>query len=160
MDNYIQIMLESLLRKEELLDRIIAKNQTQAECVQGKEYDDINWDTFGLLVTEKEILIDRINTMDEGFQNLYDRVKEQLLENKDQYADYIKKIQETIVRITDKGVAIQTAEERNRKAIESALSGRKKTIRKTRNSLKVADSYQQTMSMHFGQDISTVNNKK
>lgn len=160
MDNYIQIMLESLLRKEELLDRIIAKNQAQAECVNGKEYDDINWDAFELLVTEKEILIDRINTMDEGFQNLYDRVKEQLLDNKEKYADYIKKIQETIVRITDKGVAIQTGEERNRKAIESVITGRKKTIRKTRNSLKVADSYQQTMSMHFGQDISTVNNKK
>lgn len=161
MDNYVQIMLESLRRKEELLDRIITKNEAQSKCVAGKEYEDIDWDAFDLLVTEKEILIDRINTMDEGFQSLYDRVREQLLDNKDKYSDSIKQMQEVIRRLTDKGIAIQTGEERNRAAIDKVLMGRKKVIRKTRNSLKVADSYHQAMTMNYGQEAPTVvNNKK
>lgn len=160
MDDYVQIMAESLRRKEELLDRLISKNEAQAKCVQGKEYEDIDWDAFNLIVTEKEILIDRINTMDEGFQSLYDRVKEQLNSDKDKYAASIKEMQETIKRLTDKGVLIQTGEERNRKSIESALTGRKKVIRSTRNSLKVADSYQQAMTMNYGNDSTTINNKK
>lgn len=160
MDNYVQIMLESLRRKEELLDRIIGKNEEQAELIRDKQYEDINWDAFDLIVTEKEILIDRINTMDEGFQNLYDRLKEQLVADKDKYAEAIKVMQEIIVRLTDKGVAIRTGEERNRRTIDAALAGRKKTIRKTRNSLKVADSYHQAMSMNYGENYSAVNNKK
>lgn len=160
MNDYVQIMLESLMRKEELLDRIIIKNESQEKLVSGKEYEDIDWDAFNLLVTEKELLIDRINTMDEGFQTLFDRVKDQLVDNKDQYADSIKKMQETIKRITDKGVAIQTGEERNRRMIEATLAGRKKVIRQTRNSLKVADSYQQAMTMNYGPNYSAVNNKK
>ena len=98
--------------------------------------------------------------MDEGFQSLYDRVKEQLNSDKDKYAASIKEMQETIKRLTDKGVLIQTGEERNRKSIESALTGRKKVIRSTRNSLKVADSYQQAMTMNYGNDSTTINNKK
>lgn len=160
MDNYVQIMVESLRRKEELLDRLIDKNEAQATCILDKEYEDIDWDAFNLIVTEKEILIDRINTMDEGFQSLYDRVKEQLVADKDQYADSIKEMQEIIKRLSDKSVVIQTGEERNRQSIEATLTGRKKAIRTTRNSLKVADSYHQSMTMNYGQDLSTINNRK
>ena len=92
-DDYIQIMIESLTKKSELLDKIIRKNEAQNECIAGKEYDDIDWDAFNLLVAEKETAITRIVKMDEGFQSLYDRVKEQLGEDKDKYADKIKEIQ-------------------------------------------------------------------
>lgn len=161
MDDYVQIMLDSLCRKEEILDKIIAKNEAQSRCIAGKEYEDIDWDAFNLLVTEKDILIGRINTMDEGFQNLYDKVNEQLIDNKDRYADQIRQMQEIIKRLTDKSVKIQTGEERNRQAIESTLMGRKKVIRTTRNSLKAADSYHQTMTGNYGMDNSIkVNNRK
>ena len=151
MDDYVQIMIESLEKKSELLDRLIEKNAKQAECVDGKNFDEVDWDTFNLLVAEKEIAIDRINKMDEGFQSLYDRVKQQLNEGKDRYASQIKEIQRLIGVVTDQGVAIRTEEERNRKMIETILGGKKKTIRQTRNSLKVANSYAQTMQGNFGE---------
>ncbi len=154
-DDYIQIMIESLTKKSELLDKIIRKNEAQNECISGKEYDDIDWDAFNLLVAEKETAIDRIVKMDEGFQSLYDRVKEQLATDKDKYADKIKEIQRLIEMITGQGVKIQTGEERNRKIIEKVLGDRKKFIRKSRSSLKVANSYAQTMSGNFGMDLSS-----
>lgn len=160
MEDYVQILLESLIRKEELLDKIIEKNAAQAECLADKAYEDVDWDTFNLLVTEKEILIDRINTMDEGFQNLFDRVKGQLEENKDKYADSIRKMQDSIKRLSDKSIEIQTGEERNRRTIDSLLIGQKKAIKTTRNSLRVADSYQQAMSKNYGGSYSTMSNKK
>ena len=160
MEDYVQILLESLIRKEELLDKIIEKNAAQAECLADKAYEDVDWDTFNLLVTEKEILIDRINAMDEGFQNLFDRVKGQLEEDKDKYADSIRKMQESIKRLSDKSIEIQTGEERNRRTIDSLLIGQKKAIKTTRNSLRVADSYQQAMSKNYGGSYSTMSNKK
>lgn len=154
-DDYIQIMIESLTKKSELLDKIIRKNEAQNECIAGKEYEDIDWDAFNLLVAEKETAIDRIVKMDEGFQSLYDRVKEQLGEDKDKYADKIKEIQRLIEMITGQGVKIQTGEERNRKIIEKVLGDRKKFIRKSRNSMRAANSYAQTMSGNFGAELSS-----
>ena len=159
-DDYIQIMIESLTKKSEILDTIIRKNEAQRECVADKEFDDVDWDAFNLLIAEKEVAIERIVKMDEGFQSLYDRVKEQLGENKDKYADKIREIQRLIGVITGQGVKISTGEERNRKLIEKLFGSRKKEIRKTRNSLRAANSYAQTMSGDFGMDFSAHDSKK
>ena len=153
-DDYIQIMIESLTKKSELLDRIIRKNEAQHDCVAGKEYEEVDWDAFNLIVAEKQTAIDRIVKMDEGFQSLYDRVKEQLNEGKDKYADKIKEIQRLITKVTEQGVKITTGEERNRKIIEKVFGKRKDEIKRTRNSMKVANSYAQTMSGDFGMDFS------
>lgn len=158
-DDYIQIMIESLRKKSELLDKLIRKNEAQYECVNGKDFDAIDWDDFNLLVAEKQTAIDRIVKMDEGFQSLYDRVKEQLNDDKDKYADKIKEIQKLITTITEQGIKISTGEERNRKIIEKVFGNRKKEIKRTRNSLKVANSYAQTMSGDFGMDFSSHDTK-
>ena len=159
-DDYIQIMIESLTKKSELLDKLIRKNEAQHDCVAGKSFDEIDWDDFNLLVAEKQTAIDRILKMDEGFQSLYDRVKEQLNEDKDKYKDKIREIQRLIAVITEQGVKITTGEERNRKIIEKVFGNRKKEIKRTRNSLKVASSYAQTMSGDFGMDFSSHDQKK
>ena len=159
-DDYIQIMIESLTKKSELLDRIIRKNEAQHECIAGKGFEEVDWDDFNLLVAEKQTAIDRILKMDEGFQSLYDRVKAQLNEDKDKYTDKIKEIQRLIGIITEQGVKITTGEERNRKIIEKIFGNRKKEIKRTRNSLRVANSYAQTMSGDFGMDFSTHDEKK
>ena len=159
-EDYIQIMIESLTKKSELLDRIIRKNEAQHDCVADKEYEEIDWDAFNLIVAEKQAAIDRIVKMDEGFQSLYDRVKEQLNEDRDKYTDKIKEIQRLIEKVTGQGVKITTGEERNRKIIENVFGKRKKEIRRTRNSLRVANSYAQTMSGDFGMDLSSQDIKK
>ncbi len=159
-DDYIQIMIESLTKKSELLDTLIRKNEAQHDCVAGKEYEEIDWDAFNLIVAEKQIAIDRIVKMDEGFQSLYDRVKEQLSEDRSKYADKIKEIQKLIEKVTGQGIKITTGEERNRKIIEKVFGNRKKEIKRTRNSLKVANSYAQTMSGDFGFDFSATDTKK
>ena len=158
-EDYIQIMIESLKKKSELLDKLIRKNEAQHECIDGKEYGDVDWDAFNLLVAEKQTAIDRIVKMDEGFQSLYDRVKEQLGEDKDKYADKIREIQQLITKITEQGIKISTGEERNRKIIEKVFGNRKNEIKRTRNSLKVANSYAQTMSGDFGMDFSSHDTK-
>ena len=159
-DDYIQIMIESLNKKSELLDRLIRNNEEQHDCVAGKAYEEVDWDSFNLIVAQKQASIDRIVKMDEGFQSLYDRVKEQLNEDRSKYADKINEIQRLIIKVTDQGAKITTGEERNRKIIEKLFGNRKKEIKRTRNSLRVATSYAQTMSGDFGMDISSQDIKK
>lgn len=159
-EDYIQIMIESLTKKSELLDKLISNNEEQYECVVGKHYEEIDWDSFNLVVAQKQASIDRIIKMDEGFQSLYDRVRDQLNGNKDKYSEQIKEIQRLIEKVTGQGVKISTGEERNRKIIEKVFGNRKKEIKRTRNSLKVASSYAQTMSADFGMDYYSQDIKK
>ena len=160
MEDYLQIMIDSLNKKKELLKSIVEKNNRQRACIENKSFDDVDWNAFNVLITEKEFVIDRINKMDEGFQSLYDRVKEQINEGKEKYASSIKIIQGLIQEITDLGVAIRTSEERNRQLIETVMMGRKSEIKKTRNSLKVARSYFDTMRGGDTTNLSTMDKKK
>ena len=160
LDNYVQIMISSLEKKAIILDRLIDRTKLQAEILKNAEFDNINWDRFNMLMTEKEEEIEHINEMDQGFQALYDRVGEQLKSDKSLYADEIRYMQELIKLLEEKSVQIRTGEEKNRTMIGNILGGRKKEIKQTRNSMKVASSYYQTMAKSMSTDYSSVDRKK
>ena len=145
-DNYLQIMIDSLIKKGEYLDRILIKNQAQNDCIKGKEYEDVDWTAFNVLVAEKETLINRIAEIDDGFQEVYDRIKDEVTSNKDKYHDKLSKLQEIITELTDKGTKIQTGEERNRQLIDSIFLKTRKEIRRQRTGINVANSYYKTMT--------------
>ncbi len=145
-DNYLQIMIDSLSKKRELLDRLIDKNKAQYECVKGKEYEEVNWAAFNVLVTEKETAIDRINEIDDAFDEIYLKIRDEVTANKDKYRPYVVKLQELIRELTDKGVTIQTGEERNRQIIDNIFSKTRQEIKKQRTGLNAASTYYKTMS--------------
>lgn len=51
---------------------------------------------------QKDGLIQKLTALDDGFETLYERVKEQLSTNKDAYKNQIKRIQELITKVTEK----------------------------------------------------------
>ena len=112
------------------------------------------------LIAEKETLIDRINELDSGFQSVYDRIKDEVQKNKSSYIEEIKTLQELITKLTDKGVEIQTSEERNRARIEKVLMGAKKEIRKSRKSMQAVSNYYKSMSAPNLDISGTVDKKK
>ncbi len=158
--NYLQMMIESLRKKDDVLTKIIEKNKAQAECIHDKEYGEIDWDRFNVLIAEKDTLIERINELDGGFQSVYDRIKAELDKNKDSYKKEIGELQELITKLTDKGVEIQTGEERNRARIERVLMGAKKEIRKSRKSMQAVSNYYKSMSTPEVDNTGVVDKKK
>ncbi|MBQ7563249.1 MAG: flagellar export chaperone FlgN [Lachnospiraceae bacterium] len=145
-ENYIDIMIESLRKKEEVLKAIIARCDDQAEVIGNNEYGDINWNQFNGLIGDKEILIDRLNELDDGFEALYKRIGEGLKADKDKYPEKVKEIQEYIRRVTDLGVTIRAKEERNRANLERVLRPVKKEIRTSKRSMSVINSYNNVIS--------------
>ncbi len=144
--NYIDIMVESLQKKEKILEKLIEKCDAQAEVIADNDYGSINWDKFNVLIAEKEILIDRLNEIDDGFEALYDRVGDEIKQNKERYASQIKAIQELIKAVTDKGVTIKAKEERNRANLERVLHPIKKELKTSKRSMSVINKYYNTMS--------------
>ena len=160
-EQYINIMIDSLEKKESLLLKIIERNTRQAEIIANGEFDEIDWDEFNILVGEKESFIERINELDSGFELLYGRVNEELKDNKSAYAEEIKRMQELIVSITDAGNKIMAGEERNRGNMERILLAKKKDIKEAKKSIKVASNYYKNMSNMLGSDaFGTINQKK
>ena len=143
--NYIQVMIDSLKKKSIILDRILEKNEAQTECIKNKEYEDINWNAFNVLMAEKETAIDQINEIDDGFESVYERIRDDLMANKASYKSEIQDLKDLISELTDKGIKIQAGEDRNRQMIDNIFSKSRKTVKQQRNSLKVATSYYQTM---------------
>ena len=108
---YVEIMLQSLRKKVQVLNQIIDQNIIQKELLEDKNADA---DEFDKTVEKKSELIEQLEQLDSGFDKLYDRVKDELRINRPLYTDKIRKMQEYIRMITDKSMEIQAQEARNR----------------------------------------------
>ena len=95
---------------------------------------------------DKDICIEKLKKLDEGFEILYEKVAQELKGNRAMYADQIAHMQELITVITDKSTAIQVLEERNKKAVEDVLCRERKELGKGKRSLNVAMNYYRNMS--------------
>ena len=71
-NDYLSVMVQSLQKKVRILDGIIEKNKEQHQILEQEEFDA---DAFEVNVQEKSDLVDQIIFLDEGFEDLYGRVK-------------------------------------------------------------------------------------
>ena len=101
---------------------------------------------FDASLEEKGELIDELNRLDEGFETLYENIREQLMAGKEQYRAQIAVLQQLIRELTDQSVSIQTQEARNKTLAEKFFSGRRKEIQQGRANSKAAINYYRNMS--------------
>ncbi|MGN0412692.1 MAG: flagellar protein FliT, partial [Lachnospiraceae bacterium] len=83
MDTYLQMLKESLDKKIEILNQILQYEEQQQEMVKQENFD---YEAFDKSVNEKVVLVDQIEALDDGFEKVYDRIRSDLLLNKDKYA--------------------------------------------------------------------------
>lgn len=140
---YLQILRDSLDKKLKLLLAIEEKSLEQSEMLKNTNVDlaaiDVNMD-------EKAELIEKVISLDDGFESIYEKIREYLLSNKEQYKDEIKMIKAMIEKITEKSASIQAIEARNKAQMEIVFSGQKKKIQSQRNAMSVAKDYYQNMN--------------
>jgi len=69
---YIQMMLESLQKKEEVVKNLIVGSEKQKDVLSAEEVD---WDAFDALTVEKGNLIDELLQLDEGLRTYLNGLK-------------------------------------------------------------------------------------
>ena len=143
MDNYLSVLEDSLKKKLQILDELTDYTMQQQELLKVEELD---YEAFDRLVDQKDPLIQRIMELDQGFETVYDRIKEQLLGNKEQYAAQIRALQSLIGELTDKSVKLQTMEQRNKSAVEQQFRKSREKIRKGRQNKQAALNYYKNMN--------------
>lgn len=139
-NNYLDIMEESLRQKSQALDEIILYNKKQEEMLKENT---ASLEEFDAYVDQKDVLIQKLLKLDDGFENLYEHVKEELNGHREQYVNQIAVMQKLIAQITDKSVQIQAQEARNKVLVEQYVAKQKQELQKSRvNSRKAYDYYQ------------------
>lgn len=143
LSGYIDVMVEGLQKKIEVLDQIIVMNDKQKEILSSEEFD---MDLLNDNLEEKGKLIDQLNSLDNGFTSVYDRVKEELPKHKDEYAKQIAVMKELISLITDKSVKIQSDEARNKAMADQIFSRSRREAGDVRRNSSMANNYYKNMS--------------
>ncbi len=143
MESYLDILEQSLVKKTEVLREISDYNNAQ-EKLFNKEA--VSLEELDENMSGKDELIRKLSKLDEGFETLYARIKDQLLDRKDDYAVQIRRIQGLISKVTEQSVSIQAQEVRNKKLIEDYFTGERQKIRQGRRTSKAAYGYYKNMS--------------
>lgn len=141
-NSYIQVLIQSLHQKVEALDSIIEKNKEQYEILSAEEAD---MDAFEKNIEEKSQYIDKIVFLDDGFEEIYTRVKEELDGNRAAYTEEIQKMKDLISMITERSMKIQVQEQRNKELAGMQLSKARKKIRQVKAGNKAATQYYKNM---------------
>lgn len=141
-DTYIAIMLQSLKKKEKVLDEIIRLDDRQKDTLMDPECP---FDVFDETVEAKSACIDQLNQLDSGFEKLYAQVAEELDQNREDYAKEIRDMQQCIRRVTDKSVKIQAQEARNKQLMKEKFSTVQKQATDVRKNSRAITGYYNSM---------------
>ena len=156
-ETYVDIMIQSLNKKIQVLDRILELNIDQKQVLEDPKAE---VELFDKIVEEKGQLIEQMQHLDSGFEKLYDRVKEELQGNREIYAQKIQTMQSCIRRITDKSMEIQAQEARNRELMVRKFAYVREKAKTVRTSSKVANRYYKNMMKLNYVDPQFMDNKK
>ena len=106
---YVNIMRESLERKQRYLTEIWKLTNEQSVIATAEKFDE---EQFSELVEKKDVLIDNLNEIDKGFSSVYDRVRIEIQRDPVVYRDELLAIQNLIRTCVDLGMQIEAVEER------------------------------------------------
>lgn len=142
-ESYLDVLEQSLVEKLKVLDRIQDYNMKQEALFRAESPALAQFDSY---VEEKGQLIGQLSRLDEGFETLYSSIAEEIKGNRHKYAKQIKRLQELVAQVVEKGVAVEAQEQRNKKLVEEFFSRERSGIKKGRLSSKAAYDYYKTMN--------------
>lgn len=141
-NSYIEILKQSLTKKIELLDTIMALNVLQKDMLENPDLDP---DELEENLNRKADLVEQLSKLDDGFSQIYDRVRVDLAENRGAYSEDIAQMKRDITAIMDKSTAIQSQEKRNQVLMQQKFTSVKKQIKEVKKSRQAVNSYYRNM---------------
>lgn len=139
----VQILLQSLEKKNKLLDQMILQNSVQEGILKQEEFD---MDAFDAAIDKQGSYVEELDRLDQGFEAVYDRTREELINNKEQYSTEIKRMKEQIQQITDKIVTLNAGNMRNKMLAENQFKKKKHEISNGVSKNRAARNYYNNMN--------------
>ena len=102
-------------------------------------------EAFDKSINDKVALAESIDSLDDGFEQVYDRIRQEMIGNKEKYAVQIKELQDLIAEISEKNVLIQAEENRLRLEVDNYAKRESLALRQRRDTGKAARNYYNNM---------------
>ncbi len=142
-EQYLKNLIENMEQKKDVLQEIKKSTDHQAEAMKAAEPD---WKAFDKMLDEKGELIDKLNGLDDAFNAMFDRIKDDLLANKAKYKTEINRLQEQIREVTSLSTSIQAEELKNRDLVTNRINESRQKIKQDRRSVAVSGKYYNAMN--------------
>ena len=142
-NHYVQVLIDAIHKKEAVLHQILEITKKQEALSKRDTYAS---DEMEEAMNEKEILIARLNYLDDGFESVYDRIRSELRNHMENYRQEIGILQDAIRRCTKTGNEIQVLEERNRNRFSMLFSNARSQYATSRTQANVAQNYHKMMN--------------
>ena len=157
LNQYLKILTESLEKKKKIMESILAANARQGQAIREKG----DLETFDRIVAEKEKLINDLMALDNGFEEVYDRISAELVSRQSEFTTEIGKLQKLIAEIMELSARIQASEQRNKQGVESYFSYTRRQLNQNRKSARAASDYYKSMNqLNTYNDVQMVDRKK
>ena len=137
MDKYLKILSESLDKKADLLKDIEKKSREQSELIKS----DASFEEIDDNMDQKADLIEEVIKLDNGFEAMYDNIKAELNDQKDEYKEQIDQIQDKIRMVMELSTSIEAVEARNKTQMEKRFSSERKALKDQRKVSTAAYDY-------------------
>jgi len=136
---YIEAMQISLEKKLGVLNKLLDLTEDQAELLKKDELDDV---AFTGIVDKKAVLIEELTKLDEGFEKMYENIKEEMKKDPAAHKEQIKALQELISKVTEVGVKLEATERRNKEKMDLFL-------KTSRNKIKTFNKSNSAVSRYY-----------
>jgi chromosome segregation ATPase len=140
---YLNLLEESLVKKSAVLSEVQDLNKEADVMLKAEELD---LEAFDKNMDKKGELAAKLDGLDDGFDAVYGKIREEVLGHPEEYKTQVKRIQNLIREITDKQTSIQAQEVRLKKAVEAHSSRISGELKVRRNTTTAAQNYYQAMN--------------
>ena len=142
---YLDMLITSMEKKSAVLDELLAVNEEQEALFDSglpreEALDDI--------IERKGVLIDRLDSLDDGFESVYDRISSDIKADPSGYSSQVKRLKVLVGEVTDKSAKLGVAEARQREKADRIFENLKKEIAEGRKASKTAYGYYQNMKQY------------
>lgn len=156
-NTYLNILIDSLDEKSDVLKEIYEVTKKQNEYVSGDKFD---LEEFNIFIEEKQQYIDKLEMLNSGFQSTFDRISDELKQNTSLYRNKIRLLKSKITSVSEIGIEIQVLEEKNKVKIEEYFNSNKRKIKTFKKSKKTAANYYKNMNNTYKEQSYFLDKKK
>lgn len=142
--NCLDLLEESLINKIDILNKIQEENNRQTILLNNPDALDLQ--IFNEHIEEKGNMIDQLLLIEEEFNPLFEKVKEEIGNDKDKHKAQILRIQKYIKDIVDLNASLGESEKKNKKLVEQYFCLENQKMNEGKQTSAAAFNYYITMN--------------
>ena len=134
----LEILDQGLISKKKSLESILMYTEKQQNILFEEMFD---MKAFNTLIKKKQVDINKINQIDDGFIESYKRIQKYIEKHPEMYRKYTQSMQKSLKEISDLSIAITVLEEKNNIKFKDVSKNTKEYIRSFRANKKTVTNY-------------------